>query len=82
MARILNSFPKTTGGRRFRGDPQWFNGQVWELDWEADLSAYNSMATAYGSIIQYARKLGLKIRSRRPNNTTMVIQAYKPEETA
>ena len=82
MARILNSFPETTAGRRFRGDPQWFNGQVWELDWEADLSAYNSMATAYGSIIQYARKLGLKIRSRRPNNTTMVIQAFKPEETA
>ena len=79
MARILKEFPKSYGrGRRFGGDPSWFNGQVWELDIATDLSRYKDVKNARGAMVQHAARKGLKIRTSTDiNKGIFIMQAYR-----
>ena len=75
MAKIVESFPKPLRGPHFGGDPQWFNGQIWELDRWTDLESYKSISSARGSMVQYARGLRLKLHTAIAGDT-LTIQAY------
>ena len=38
MAKIIKEFPHDVWrAKSFGGDAEWFNGQVWQLDYEEDL---------------------------------------------
>lgn len=82
MAKIIKEFPHDVWrAKSFGGDAEWFNGQVWQLDYEEDLMQdYKNLEVARGSLIQYARSKGLKLRTRTRQGTTLIIQAYTPEE--
>ena len=76
MARIVNTFPINPKGPQFRGDPQWFNGEIWELDIDFDLDDYATPKVARSALVQYARKRGMKLRtSLDVQNRVLVIQA-------
>ena len=82
MARIVNSFPINPKGPTFRGDPQWFNGQIWELEVAYDLYHYKSVKVARSALVQYARKRGLDLRtSVSPEADLLTIQATKKPST-
>ena len=63
MAEIVDSFPVNAKGPQFRGDPQWFNGQVWKLEVAYDLYQYKSVQVARSSLAQYAHNRGLHLKT-------------------
>ena len=78
MAKIVDSFPVNAKGPQFRGDPQWFNGQIWELEVAYDLYQYKNVKVARSSLVQYARKRGLDLKtSVSPEADLLTIQATK-----
>ena len=80
MAEVLNEFPrrKKNGGRRsIYPWTDWMDGRVWKLTRGVDFAEgvkLLSLATAAGNS---ARKAGLKIRTTRPDQDTIVLQAYR-----
>ena len=82
MARILDSFPLNAKGPQFRGDPQWFNGQIWELEVAYDLYQYKNVQVARASLCQYAKLRGMDLKtSISAEADLLTIQATKKPST-
>jgi hypothetical protein len=74
MARVLGEWPggksEYRPGRHYDWD-RFLDGRIWELDpdeWGDDQSSFRSAA------YHYARKSGGRVRIKRRNSGTMVVQ--------
>lgn len=75
MAKELSEFPQTRG-RAVGQYPydEWFNGKIWQLENGEDFTAVKT-ANFRGSLLEVARKRGLKIRTAIVNDgKSLVIQ--------
>lgn len=80
MAEVLEDFkfdnPKM--GRPIIYD-KWLDGQIWKINWRKETKA-SSQRVASGAAHTAARRLGLKVKTRKVGKDYMVIQAWTPTD--
>jgi hypothetical protein len=80
MAKQLDEFDFKRGRNKGEQYPmEWLDGNIWELTQEEDFPNVK-MSTFYSALTAQAKRLGgLKVRSRKDGENTIIIQAYSPE---
>jgi len=78
MAEVLSDYSFSDSHRRGRSRyDHLFDGRVWKLNGADIRTSTNSMRATLTTL---ARRKGLKIRTREPEQGVLIVQAYKADE--